>query len=60
MEDEEVQFKAFYDALHSGKNRHCLQQSSLDTWILMEACNESARKNKKISINELKKKIYGK
>jgi len=34
-----------------------LQQSSLDTWILMEACNESARKNKKIAVKELKKSL---
>ena len=55
IEDERIQFNAFYDALTTGKNREWLQQSSLDTWILMEACNESARTNKKVSINELKK-----
>ena len=48
------QFDAFYNALTTGKDREWLQQSSLDTWILMEACNESARKNKKILIQELK------
>lgn len=54
IEDEKIQFDAFYNALTTGKDREWLQQSSLDTWILMEACNESARKNKKILIQELK------
>ena len=60
IEDERIQFNAFYEALTSGKDRKWLQQSSLDTWILMEACNESAKKNKKISIDKLKKYFYGK
>ena len=41
-----------------GKNKKWLQQSSLDTWILMEACNKSARENKKISIKLLKEKFF--
>ena len=57
IEDERIQFNAFYDALTIGKDRKSLQQSSLDTWILMEACNESARKNKKISVKEIKKSL---
>jgi predicted dehydrogenase len=60
VEDEQIQFKAFYDALTTEKDRKWLQQSSLDTWILMEACNESARRNEKISIQKLKKFFYGK
>ena len=60
IEDEQIQFKAFYDALTTGKNRQWMQQSSLDTWILMEACNESARKNEKISIQKLKEYCCGK
>ena len=54
-EDERIQFSAFYDALTTGKDKKWLQQSSLDTWILMEACNESARRKEKININEFKK-----
>ena len=49
----------FYNAISTGKNREWLQQSSLDTWILMEACNESARRNEKININEFKKYLTG-
>ena len=44
IEDEQIQFMAFYNALTTEKDRKWLQQSSLDTWILMEACNESARR----------------
>ena len=57
MEDDRIQFCAFYDALTMGKDREWLQQSSLDTWILMEACNESARRSEKININEFKKHL---
>ena len=34
-----------------------IQNDSLETWILMEACNESAKLNKKISVKKFKKKI---
>jgi len=47
----------FYDALTTGKNWEWLKQFSLDTWILMETCNESARKKEKIDINEFKKTL---
>lgn len=58
IEDERIQFNEFYLAITKGKNKDWLQQSSLDTWILMEACNQSARKNKKISIKLLKEKLF--
>jgi len=54
IEDDRIQFSAFYDALTTGKDREWMQQSSWDTWILMEACNESARRKEKININEFK------
>ena len=58
IEDEQIQFKVFYDAFTTGKNRKWVQQSAFDTWILMEACNESARKNEKISDQKLKKYLW--
>ena len=58
IEDEKIQFCEFYLALTKGKNKKWLQQSSLDTWILMEACNKSARENKKISVKLLKEKFF--
>jgi predicted dehydrogenase len=57
IEDDKIQFNNFYEALVNGKNKNWLQESSLDTWILMEACNESARKNEKISIKNFKKNL---
>ena len=42
----------------TSKNRNRdLEEASIDTWILMEACNESARRNIKISVKDFKKKI---
>ena len=58
-EDDRIQFSAFYNALTTGKEREWLQQSSLDTWVLMEACNESARRKEKIGIKEFKKHLNG-
>jgi len=55
LEDDRIQFNAFHKALTTGEDREWLQQSSLDTWILMEGCNESARRNEKISVHKLKK-----
>ena len=42
--------------MSKNKNKN-LQEASIDTWILMEACNESARKNIKISLKNFKKKL---
>ncbi|MBP98420.1 hypothetical protein CMK18_20925 [Candidatus Poribacteria bacterium] len=57
IEDEKIQFRAFYDALTTGEGRKSIQKNSIDTWILMEACNESARTKNKISIREMEEKI---
>ena len=57
IEDEKIQFKNFFLAITEGKNKDWLQESSLDTWILMEACNLSAKFKKKISIKELKDQL---
>ena len=54
---DRIQFNVFYDALTTGKDREWLQQSSLETWILMEACNESARRNEKVDLIEFKKNL---
>ena len=58
LEDERIQFNAFYEALASNSDREWIQQTSLDTWILMEACNVSAKKKEKVSIKEIKKSLY--
>ena len=59
LEDDRIQFCAFRNALVTGNQRAQLQESSLDTWILMEACNESARRNTKLDIRKFKKYLTG-
>tara|TARA_B100001123_G_C15328124_1_gene1030263 strand:+ start:2336 stop:3415 length:1080 start_codon:yes stop_codon:yes gene_type:complete len=59
IKDDRLQFEAFYEALTTGKDRTWLEECSLDTWIAMEACNESARKCQKIDIGEFKKGLKG-
>ena len=58
LEDERIQFNAFYEALTSNKKKELIQETSLDTWILMEACNISAKKKEKISVKDLKMNLY--
>ena len=59
LEDEKIQFQEFYDIIKTSKKgtSQKIQNDSLETWILMEACNESAKLNKKISVKKFKKKI---
>ena len=37
-----------------------IHDDSINTWILMEACNESAKLNKKISLKSFKNSLLGK
>lgn len=50
VEDDRIQFDALADALATGKDRQWLQETTLGTWILMEACNESARTQARIDL----------
>jgi predicted dehydrogenase len=54
IEDDRLQFDAFANALTTGQDRDWMQTSSLDTWILMEACNESARTQARVDIQLLR------
>jgi predicted dehydrogenase len=54
IEDDRLQFDAFADALRTGQGREWMETSSLDTWILMEACNESARSRARVDIDALR------
>ena len=51
--DDARQYENFYDALKLKKNY--IEKQSLDTWILMEACNISSREKKIVNINSLRK-----
>jgi len=61
LKDEEIQFIKFYEMIKFSKNKtnylKKIHDDSINTWILMEACNESAKLNKKISIKNFKKKV---
>ncbi|SVB72768.1 uncharacterized protein METZ01_LOCUS225622 [marine metagenome] len=59
IEDERLQFRAFYDAVTVGTNKQWMQDTSLNTWVLMEACNLSARNMEKVSVQELKLSLFG-
>ena len=63
LKDEEVQFIKFYEMIKFSKNKvnylKKIHEDSINTWILMEACNESAKLNKKISIKNFKKSLLG-
>ncbi len=59
--DEEIQFLKFFDMIKFSRSKKNpfkkFYEDSIDTWILMEACNESAKLNKKISVKNFKRKI---
>ena len=50
IEDDRIQFDAFAEAISTGKGRDWLQRTTLATWVLMEACNESARTGKRVDV----------
>ncbi len=54
IEDDRLQFDAFADAISTGKDREWMQESTLGTWILMEACNTSARRGTRIDVECLR------
>ena len=56
-EDDRIQLDTFADAIATGKNRDWLQGTTLDTWILMEACNESARTRKRVDVQSFRAKL---
>lgn len=59
IEDDRMQFEAFAEALTSGKGRDWLQDSTLGTWVLMEACNESARRQARVDVEAFRQELMG-
>ena len=55
--DEVPQIKIFYQLIKKNKKTKKFEENSLNTWILLEACNESGRTKKKISLKSLKKEL---
>ena len=56
IEDDRLQFDAFAQAIANGRDRDWIQDTTLGTWILMEACNESARTHERVDVEAFAKK----
>lgn len=59
IEDDRLMLDAIADALATGKGRDWLQSSLLGTWILMEACNESARRGERLDLDAFRARMMG-
>ncbi len=57
IEDDRLQFDAFAQAITAGTDRKWMQETTLGTWLLMEACNESARTHERIDVAAFTKKM---
>ena len=55
INDDKRQFNSFYNSII--KKNKSIEVNSLNTWLLMEACNQSSRKNKTIKISQFKNKL---
>ena len=54
IEDDRIQLDAFAQAITTGEDREWLQESTLNTWVLMEACNESARTGDRVDVHAIR------
>ena len=59
IEDDRLQFDAFAQAITAGTNREWMQETTLGTWVLMEACNKSARTRERVDVEPFAKKMLG-
>tara|TARA_Y100000389_G_C17364112_1_gene465291 strand:- start:47 stop:1132 length:1086 start_codon:yes stop_codon:yes gene_type:complete len=55
--DEIPQIKIFHQLIKKNKKMKKFEENSINTWVLLEACNESARIKKRISLKDFKKKL---
>ncbi len=54
-EDDKRQFKEFELSIKNKKSQ--IQKNSLETWLLMEACNISSRENEKVNLTHIKEQV---
>ena len=59
IEDDRIQFDAFADAIATGKDRQWMQETTLGSWMLMEACNASARTGERIDVDAFCRALLG-
>ncbi|MBM3217005.1 Gfo/Idh/MocA family oxidoreductase [Candidatus Poribacteria bacterium] len=57
IEDDRIQFDALADAITTGKDRDWMGHS-LDTWVLMEALNASARTLERVDVGALRASLF--
>ena len=57
--DEVIQLHAFARAIETGEGRDWLHNSTLATWVLMEACNESARTGARVDVKAMHGDLLG-
>ena len=57
IEDDRLQFDAFAQAIATGTDRKWMQETTLGTWVLMEACNESARTHERVDVEAFAKNM---
>ena len=57
IEDDRLQFDAFAQAITNGTDREWMQETTLGTWVLMEACNASARTHERVDVEAFAKKM---
>ena len=58
IEDDRLQFDAFADAITNGTDREWMQETTLGTWVMMEACNESARTHARVDVEAFAAKMF--
>ena len=59
VEDDRAQFDAFAAAVASGAGREWLETTTLETWVLMEACNRSAREVTRVDVDSFRRELMG-
>ena len=58
VEDDRIQFDAFATAIETGEGREWMETSSVNTWVLMEACNVSARTEKRVNVDKFRAGLF--
>ncbi len=59
IEDDRIQFDAFAHAIETGEGREWMETSSVDTWVLMEACNVAAREETRLDVRAFRQALFG-
>ena len=59
IEDDRAQFDAFAEAIATGAGRKWLETTTLETWVLMEACNQSAREASRVDLDPFRRSLIG-